>query len=78
VLQSSLARAIHPVFWAGAITSVLGLLVVLFLPGDKREDELPVDGERLIMAEQTTINARNQPDIHDSQPGASRVEDDYS
>ena len=23
----------------------------------------PVDGERLIMAEQTTINARNQPDV---------------
>lgn len=66
VLQSALARAIHPVFWSGAVMAGLGLLVVLFLPKEKRreEDELPVDGERLIMAEQTTINARNQPDVH--------------
>ncbi len=65
VLQSSLARAIHPVFWSGAIMAGLGLIVVLFLPKDKlREEETPVDGERLIMAEQTTINARNQPDVH--------------
>lgn len=65
VLQSALARAIHPVFWAGAVTAALGLIVVFFLPSEKREeDELPVDGERLIMAEQTTINARNQPDVH--------------
>ena len=66
VLQSALARAIHPVFWAGALMAGLGLLVVLFLPKEKRdeEDETPVDGERLIMAEQTTINARNQPDVH--------------
>jgi hypothetical protein len=44
----------------------LGLVVVLFLPKENRkeEDETPVDGERLIMAEQTTINARNQPDAH--------------
>ncbi|HUR99631.1 MAG TPA: MDR family MFS transporter [Pyrinomonadaceae bacterium] len=66
VLQSSLARAIHPVFWSGAIMAGLGLLVVLFLPKEKKkeEDEMPVDGERLIMAEQTNINARNQPDVH--------------
>jgi len=64
VLQSSLAKAIHPVFWAGAVMAGLGLLVVLFLPREKRRDEEPIDGERLIMAEQTTINARNQPDVH--------------
>jgi len=63
VLQSSLAKAIHPVFWAGAVMAGLGLLVVLFLPREGR-DEQPIDGERLIMAEQTTINARNQPDVH--------------
>ena len=63
VLQSSLAKAIHPVFWAGAVMAGLGLLVVLFLPGEKPDEE-PIDGERLIMAEQTTINARNQPDVH--------------
>ena len=63
VLQSSLAKAIHPVFWAGAVMAGLGLLVVLFLPREGRDEE-PIDGERLIMAEQTTINARNQPDVH--------------
>jgi EmrB/QacA subfamily drug resistance transporter len=66
VLQTGLARAIHPVFWAGALMAGLGLLVVLFLPKEKgpSEEETNVDGERLIMAEQTTINARNQPDVH--------------
>ena len=60
VLQTALARAIHPVFWVGAFMAGLGLLVVTFLPRE-REEEKPVDGERLIMAEQTNINARNQP-----------------
>ena len=60
VLQTALARAIHPVFWVGAFMAGLGLLVVTFLPRE-REEEKSVDGERLIMAEQTNINARNQP-----------------
>ncbi|HVF29322.1 MAG TPA: MDR family MFS transporter [Pyrinomonadaceae bacterium] len=63
-LQSALGRAIHPVFWAGALAAALGLIVVLFLPREERVEEVPVDGERMIMAEQTTINARNQPDAH--------------
>jgi EmrB/QacA subfamily drug resistance transporter len=63
VLQTALAKAIHPVFWAGAVMAGLGFIVVLFLPGEEGKEE-PVDGERLIMAEQTTINARNQPDVH--------------
>lgn len=63
VLQSALARAIHPVFWSGALMAGLGLLVVLFLPKERRREETWVDGERLIMAEQTTINARNQPHV---------------
>ena len=63
VLQAALARAIHPVFWVGAITAALGLLVVLFLP-KQPEEEAAIDGERMIMSEQTVINARNQPDIH--------------
>ncbi len=62
LLQDALARAIHPVFWAGAVAAALGLLVVLFLPREGDEEE-SVDGERLIMAEQTTINARNQPHV---------------
>jgi len=64
VLQTALARAIRPVFWSGAVMAGLGLIVVLFLPGAKEKEE--IDGERLIMAEQTTINARNQPDVTDS------------
>jgi MFS family permease len=66
VLQSSMARAIHPVFWSGAVMAGLGLIVVLFLPKERRKDEedLPIGGERLIMAEQTNINSRNQPDVH--------------
>ena len=63
VLQSALAHAIHPVFWSGALMAGLGLLVVLFLPKERRREETWVDGERLIMAEQTTINARNQPHV---------------
>ena len=61
MLRAALGRAIHPVFWSGALMAGLGLLVVLFLPKEGREEEGRVDGERLIMAEQTTINARNQP-----------------
>lgn len=66
VLQIGLAHAIRPVFWGGAIAAGLGLLVVFFLPKENREEETAIDGERLIMAEQTTINARNQPDVHNS------------
>lgn len=60
ILQTAMAQAIHPVFWVGAFMSFLALIAVLFLP----KLELPsveVDGERLVMAEQTNINARNQP-----------------
>lgn len=60
ILQSAMAGAIHPVFWVGALMSFLAVFAALFLP----KPETPateVDGERLVMAEQTTINARNQP-----------------
>ena len=57
-----MSAAIHPVFLFGAIMSAFGFFVSLFLTeadlGDKKAE---VDGERMIMAEQTTINARNQP-----------------
>ena len=65
VLQEAMASAIHPVFWVGASVSVLALFVVFFLPKRRREaDEHEADddcGETMLMAEQTTINARNQP-----------------
>lgn len=60
ILQQAMAAAIHPVFWVGAFMSLLALIVVLFLPKPEHESA-DVDGERLVMAEQTNINARNQP-----------------
>jgi hypothetical protein len=61
VLQEAMAAAIHPVFWVGAVVCILALLAALMLP-KRREAELHrTDGERMIMSEQTTINARNQP-----------------
>lgn len=68
VLQRAMAISIHRVFWVGAILSLMAFGVALFLPShsDKSEDEdihLSKDmGERMLMAEQTTINRRNQPE----------------
>ena len=61
ILQTALASAIHPAFWVGALMSALGLVAVLFLPKAEHPIDHEIDGERLIMAEQTNINARNQP-----------------
>jgi EmrB/QacA subfamily drug resistance transporter len=65
VLQDAMAAAVHPVFWVGAAVSILALFVVLFMPShraDKDDECLEEDcGEKMIMAEQTVINARNQP-----------------
>ncbi len=60
VLQQAMAAAIRPVFWAGALMSFLAMIIVLFLPKPVTAIG-EVDGERLVMAEQTNINARNQP-----------------
>ena len=64
-LQESMTAAIHPVFWVGAVVSILALLAALMLPKRRREadgHEAADDcGETMLMAEQTTINARNQP-----------------
>src|SRR3954454_5344378 len=59
VLQSAMAGAIHPVFWVGAVVCALALFVAVLLP--RRRGAHRAEGERMIMAEQTTINARNQP-----------------
>jgi EmrB/QacA subfamily drug resistance transporter len=64
-LQDAMAAAIHPVFWVGAFVSLLAFLVTLLLPkrtvaGEDHTTKEPV-GEKMIMAEQTMINARNQP-----------------
>lgn len=64
ILQDAMAAAIHPVFWVVAFVSVLALFICLFLPKPKVTDHEITDenvGEKMLMAEQTTINARNQP-----------------
>jgi EmrB/QacA subfamily drug resistance transporter len=68
VLQQAMAISIHRVFWVGAILSVLAFGVSFLLPVNtkKREEEefhISKDcGEMMLMAEQTTINQRNQPE----------------
>lgn len=65
ILQKAMAAAVHPVFWVGAVVCLLALFVSFALPQKHRgEDTESTDencGETMLMAEQTTINARNQP-----------------
>ena len=61
VLQDAMAAAIQPVFWVVAFVCVLSLLASFFLPRSENREADPAAGEKMIMAEQTTINARNQP-----------------
>lgn len=77
VLQEAMAVSIHRVFWIGAILSALALLVALLLPRDeksgKKDEEIHLSsdcGERMLMAEQTTINQRNQPQAAPDLPRA--------
>jgi hypothetical protein len=59
VLQEAMASAIHPIFWVGAAVAILAFFAALMLPRERRANE--ACGEKMIMAEHTTINARNQP-----------------
>jgi hypothetical protein len=65
VLQSSMAGAVHTVFWVGTVACVLSLFVAFFLPKGREDEDLhrtdSSAGEKMLMAEQTVINARNQP-----------------
>ena len=65
LLQEAMAGAMHPVFWVGAGVCVLALLVTFLMPKRREGTDLHRSdsnvGETMIMAEQTTINARNQP-----------------
>jgi EmrB/QacA subfamily drug resistance transporter len=71
ILQEAMAVSIHRVFWVGAILSLLAGGVAFLLPVQpkkKNEDEIHLStdcGETMIMAEQTTINRRNQPEAID-------------
>lgn len=60
-LQNAMASAIRPVFWVGAMISLMAFLVALLLPANLSAGTSK-DGERTLMAEQTNINARNQLD----------------
>ena len=64
-LQNGMAAAIHPVFWVGATVSLLALIAAFMLPkqAPREEGDCPEEpcGEKMIMAEQTVINKRNQP-----------------
>ncbi len=59
VLQQAMAVSIHKVFWVAAVLSALALIVAFFLPGDSGKIEAA--GEKMIMAEQTTLDEENQP-----------------
>ncbi len=64
VLQESMARANHLVFWIGAVFSALAFFVTLLLPKHENKTKAAAGeelGEKMIMSEQTMINARNQP-----------------
>jgi len=67
VLQEAMATSIHSVFWVAAILSLLAFGVTFLLPVQTKKEASEIHisedcGERLIMAEQTTINKRNQPE----------------
>jgi len=64
VLQVSMARSNHLVFWVGAAFSALAFFVTLLLPKHDNKTKATAGeelGEKMIMSEQTMINARNQP-----------------
>jgi EmrB/QacA subfamily drug resistance transporter len=64
VLQDSMAQSLHMVFWVGTAFALLAFLVSFLLPKHQKAPKIPEDeevGERMLMAEQTVINARNQP-----------------
>lgn len=66
ILQDSMGAAIRPVFWFATGVAILALFAAFFLPKKRDEDELHETdancGEKMLMAEQTTINSRNQPE----------------
>ena len=65
VLQDSMAAAIQPVFWVVVLVCILALIASFLLPKRRTGADVVVTdanvGETMLMAEQTTINARNQP-----------------
>jgi hypothetical protein len=66
-LQDAMTAAIHPVFIVGAVVAIFALFAALMLPRRRKEEEdCPPGadcGEVMLMAEQTTIDPRNEPSI---------------
>jgi drug resistance transporter, EmrB/QacA subfamily len=68
-LQTAMAGAMHNVFWVGTALAGLALLVAFYLPragqgagNQPTEDECCSEtGERMVMAELTTIDPLNEP-----------------
>jgi MFS family permease len=68
-LQESMAAAIHRVFWTGTALAGLALLVAFQLPRGGDRSVAPPDeetcsaetGERMVMAEFTTLEAEEEP-----------------
>lgn len=68
-LREAMAGAIHNVFWVGTVLTALALLVSFYLPrGDEGTSAPPTEaecstetGERMMMAELTTIDAGHEP-----------------
>ena len=64
LLQDAMAKSIHTVFWVGAAFSALALLASLLLPQQtKKAEEISADGEKMLMAEQTLIDAHREPNL---------------
>ncbi|MDQ3373449.1 MAG: MFS transporter [Acidobacteriota bacterium] len=68
ILQTAMAGSVNRVFWLGGGFSALALLVAFLLPRQNNKFENSADveknfmiGEKMFMAEQTVINAENEP-----------------
>ncbi|MCY7376164.1 MAG: MFS transporter [Pyrinomonadaceae bacterium] len=78
ILQNSMATSIHRVFWLAAILSAMALLAAFLLP-KQTAAEVQIHktdgdaGEKTLMAQQTTINARNQPSASEKYDRQSTV-----
>lgn len=63
VLRDAMAVSIHKVFWVGAVLSALSLLVVLLLPRAGEKSAGSESGERMLTAEFTAIDSKNEPSV---------------
>jgi MFS family permease len=70
VLQEAMAGAVRPVFWVGAFVSLFALVAAFMLPKRREEDAVHQThdrcGEKMLMAEQTVIDARNEPSAEEA------------